>query len=252
MKKSYLLLLLLILDLIFSTIPGIAQPTKMYVANNNSNTISQANLDGTGGVSLGNLNGTLNSPYGIVLDLFDSKMYVTNSNNNTISQANLDGTGGVSLGNLNGTLDDPYGIALDVPLTSPEIDVQPPAGTSIVDGGADDVGIHAVGTVNIIYTIDNTAGTGQLDITSVTASNMVNCSGFSVVNTLPMNIAAAATTVMQVSFNVAGAGPFSFDMAIVNTDLDETPYDIQVSGIGLDPTSVELSSFYAEVGQDGI
>jgi hypothetical protein len=114
------------------------------------------------------------------------------------------------------------------------------------------VGTHAVGPVNIVYTIDNTAGTGQLDITSVTPLNMVNCSGFSLVNTLPMNIAASATAVLQVSFNVDGVGPFSFDMAIENNDGDETPYDIAVSGIGLDPTGVELSSFYAEVGQDGI
>ena len=114
------------------------------------------------------------------------------------------------------------------------------------------MGTHAVGPVNVVYTIDNTAGTGQLDISAVTAINMLNCSGFSVVNTLPMNIAAAATSVLQVSFNVDGAGPFSFDMAIINTDLDETPYDIQLRGIGLDPTSVELSSFTAEAGQDGI
>jgi DNA-binding beta-propeller fold protein YncE len=42
---------------------------KMYVTNNGNHTISQANLDGTGGVSLGNLNGTLDGPFGIALDV---------------------------------------------------------------------------------------------------------------------------------------------------------------------------------------
>jgi DNA-binding beta-propeller fold protein YncE len=85
---------------------------KMYVINFTSNTISQANLDGTGGVSLGNLNGTLNGPSDIALDLAAGKMYVINFTGNTISQANLNGTGGVNLGNLNGTLNGPTSIAI--------------------------------------------------------------------------------------------------------------------------------------------
>jgi len=89
-----------------------AQAPKMYVANTITNTVSQADLDGTGGVSLGNLNGTLYGPRGIALDVAAGKMYVTNAANNTVSQANLDGTGGVSLGNLNSTLSMPVGIAL--------------------------------------------------------------------------------------------------------------------------------------------
>jgi DNA-binding beta-propeller fold protein YncE len=87
--------------------------SNMYVVNLNTNNIIQANLDGTGGVSLGNL-GTLNLPAGIALDVANGKMYVTNNGNNTISRANLDGTGGTSLGNLGGTLNTPYDIALDV------------------------------------------------------------------------------------------------------------------------------------------
>ncbi|MBC8180690.1 DUF1670 domain-containing protein [candidate division KSB1 bacterium] len=137
-------------------------------------------------------------------------------------------------------------------LGGPEIDVQRPAATSIADDGTDNVGNQAIGPVNLTYTIDNTAGTTQLNVTAVTAANLVNCSGFSVNNTLPLNIPAAATAVLQVSFNVDAAGAFSFDMDIENNDVDENPYDIAVSGIGGSPTSIELSSFTAEVGQDGI
>ena len=45
------------------------QEPKMYVANLMGNTISRANLDGTGGESLGDLNGTLDEPVGIALAL---------------------------------------------------------------------------------------------------------------------------------------------------------------------------------------
>jgi DNA-binding beta-propeller fold protein YncE len=91
------------------------QESKMYVTNYGNDTISRANLDGTGGVSLGNLSGTLNGPAGIALDLAASEMCVTNYGySSTISGANLDGTGGVGLGDLNGTLNWSPGIALDL------------------------------------------------------------------------------------------------------------------------------------------
>ena len=42
---------------------------KMYVTNYHGDTISRANLDGTGGEDLGNLNDTLSGPAGIALEL---------------------------------------------------------------------------------------------------------------------------------------------------------------------------------------
>ncbi|MGC2425220.1 MAG: PxKF domain-containing protein [Nitrospirota bacterium] len=85
---------------------------KIYGTSDN-NSIVEENLDRTGPVNLGNLNGTLSDPGGIALDLVNGKMYVLNPDINTVSVANLDGTGGVNLGNLGGTLDFPWGIALD-------------------------------------------------------------------------------------------------------------------------------------------
>jgi DNA-binding beta-propeller fold protein YncE len=114
--------LLLILALLAVLALGVTPPlgtaapqeSKMYVANHWGDTISRADLDGTGGESLGDLNGTLNGPIGIALDLAAGKMYVTNYGNSTISRADLDGNNGVSLGSLNGTLSIPVGIALDL------------------------------------------------------------------------------------------------------------------------------------------
>gem|GEM_PF-2376867 len=115
----------------------------------------------------------------------------------------------------------------------PEIDVQRPVGTSIADGGTDNVGNQAGGAVNLTYTIDNTAGTAQLTVTGATPSNYTNSSGFSVVTAMPLKVAAGATSTMQVSFNVDAAGAFSLDMDIANDDANENPYDITISGTGL-------------------
>ncbi|NOZ61986.1 MAG: T9SS type A sorting domain-containing protein [Calditrichaeota bacterium] len=133
-----------------------------------------------------------------------------------------------------------------------EIDVQRPAGTSIADGGTDDVGNQNIGTVNLTYTIDNTAGTAQLNVTAVSATNLTNCSNFTVVTGLPLHVAAGGTGTLQISFDVDAAGAFSFDMDIANNDDDENPYDIQVTGNGTQPTNIVLSSFYANISQDGI
>jgi DNA-binding beta-propeller fold protein YncE len=110
---------LMVVALGFAFFPHTAEAVpKIYVANFGSNTISRANLDGTGGEDLGNLGpgGTLSGPVGIALDVSGNKMYVVNMTSGRISRANLDGTGGEDLGNLGpgGTLSSPYGIALDV------------------------------------------------------------------------------------------------------------------------------------------
>ena len=137
-------------------------------------------------------------------------------------------------------------------IADPEIDVQRPAGTSIVDGGTDDVGNQNIGSLSLTYTIDNSAGTAQLNVIGVIASNLTNCSNFSVLTSLPLNIAAGNTATLQISFDVDAAGTFSFDMDIANNDDDENPYDIQVTGNGNQPTNIVLSAFSAEPAENGI
>ena len=115
---------------------------------------------------------------------------------------------------------------------TPEINVKRGVAT-IADGGTDNVSNQIVGTVNLTYTIDNTAGTAQLNVTAVTPSSYVNSSGFSVDTPLPLNVAAGGTATLDVSFNVGAAGAFSLDMDIANNDANENPYDITISGTGI-------------------
>ena len=87
----------------------------MYFSKAGNYTVTQANLDGTGAVSLGNLNGLVHGIADLALDLQAGKMYLVdyNSCHGTVTRANLDGTGAVNLGNLSGLVNCANGIALD-------------------------------------------------------------------------------------------------------------------------------------------
>ncbi len=117
---------------------------------------------------------------------------------------------------------------------APEIDIQRPAGTSIADGGSDNVGSPGVGPVTLSYTIDNSGGTEQLSITDVTAANLTNVSGFTLNTATPVNVAAGSTGTFGISYTVDAAGAFSFDLDILNNDPDEANYDIQITGTAAD------------------
>lgn len=90
----------------------------MFIVNGGDATpatasVTKANLDGTGGASLGNIGGFLNSPQGIAINKAAGKMYVTNEGGDTVTMSDLNGAGAVNL-TVGGLLAGPYGIALDV------------------------------------------------------------------------------------------------------------------------------------------
>lgn len=132
----------------------------------------------------------------------------------------------------------PYDVTVSgsVPIPAPEIDVQRPAGTSIADGGGDNVGsTFSVGPQTpITWTIANT-GTAALALTGatpVTTANTVNCT---VVVTQPAvaSVPAAGSTTFQITITTLSAAAFSFDMDVASNDADENPYDIAVSGTAI-------------------
>ena len=136
---------------------------------------------------------------------------------------------------------------------APEIDVQRPAGNSIADGGPDNLGSVSFSN-SVTYTIDNTTGSAQLNVTSVKITGETNCSNFSH-TTMPINIAAGITATLDVSFDVNAAGAFSFDLKIYSNDSDENPYDIAVSGTVADTDNDGVSDADEGVGDrdgDGI
>ena len=123
----------------------------------------------------------------------------------------------------------------------PGIDVQRPAGVSIADEGTDQTGNQTVGTVTLDYTIYNN-GTEQLNVTDVTVSNLTNVSGFSVITSMPLDVAAGNTEVMTVSFVVDANGNFSFGMDISsNVSGNKNPYDITVLGNGTGGPAAQIT-----------
>ncbi len=141
-------------------------------------------------------------------------------------------TATVSIANNDGD-ENPYDFALSCTGTvAPEMDVQRPAATSIADGGTDNVGSQSPGTIYLRYTLDNTAGTGPLAVSAATADALSNASNFRVVSSLPINVPAGDTGLLDLAFDVDAAGAFGFDLDIVNDDSDENPYDIQIVGVG--------------------
>jgi hypothetical protein len=114
--------------------------------------------------------------------------------------------------------------------TEPEMDMQRPAGSSIPDGGTDNVGSQTVGVpATIVYTVAN-AGTTSLSVSGATASNLLNCGAFMVNTSMPLSVPGGDSRTLSISITPTSAGAFSFDMDIANNDPDENPYDIAVVG----------------------
>ena len=113
---------------------------------------------------------------------------------------------------------------------APEIDIQRPALTSIPDGGLDALGLSDLGLINLTYTIDNSTGTSQLDVNTVTAANLINTSAFQVNTALPLTVAAGASGTLDIAFTTDTTGVFSLDMDLTTNDTSETTYDIAITG----------------------
>jgi DNA-binding beta-propeller fold protein YncE len=89
---------------------------RLYWANPNDNSISYANLDGSGGADLDTTGATVDQPTGVAVDPASGRIYWANRNDNThpISYTNLDGTGaGGDLDTSGATASSPWGLAID-------------------------------------------------------------------------------------------------------------------------------------------
>ncbi len=140
----------------------------------------------------------------------------------------------VSIAN-NDADENPYDFGLSctgVVVPAPEIDVQRPASTSIADGGTVDLGNHDTGSATLLFTLDNSAGTAQLSVSGVSASNLTNVSNFALNSTTPIDIPAGETGTFEISFDIDSEAAFSLEIDVANDDSDENPYDILISGTG--------------------
>jgi DNA-binding beta-propeller fold protein YncE len=128
---------------------SVAQGADRIYWGNSNDTISYANLDGSGGDLLNISGATPSGPRGVVIDSATGRIYWANQGNDTISYANLDGSGGGGQLNLSGASpSEPHGLAID-----------PAAGRIYFANDAD----------TISYANLDGSGGGQLDISGAPA-----------------------------------------------------------------------------------
>ncbi|WP_073013980.1 choice-of-anchor D domain-containing protein [Roseibium suaedae] len=130
---------------------------------------------------------------------------------------------------------------------APEIDVSSSDGGAVSDGGTNALsGTKVAGTAaSVTYTITN-SGTGPLTITSPTVASNISSLSNVTVDSLVLGSTTVApaggTTTLIVTYTPENAGAFSFNLALANTDGDETPYDITVSGTASGTPEIDISS----------
>jgi len=124
-----------------------------------------------------------------------------------------------------------------------EIDISSSEGGAVADGGTDAQGVKEAGTpVTTTYTVTNN-GADTLTLGGTpTADNPVNIDGAIVVSApTSLVLAPGETATFDVTYTPAGDGPFSFDLDVLSDDLDESTYDIAVSGSGNAAPTVVLT-----------
>jgi ELWxxDGT repeat protein len=119
-------------------------------------------------------------------------------------------------------------------LAQPDLAIEQPVGVNLVDGVASvDIGATAPGTsVNKTFTLKNTAPV-TLTITGATVDGSHGAEF--VVGGLPATLAGSESTTFTVTFTPTALGARSAALHISSDDPDESPFDVALTGRGLNP-----------------
>jgi copper(I)-binding protein len=123
---------------------------------------------------------------------------------------------------------------------APEIAVEQPPGTDLVDGvSTNDFGSVAVGaSTSLIFTITN-SGTANLTISGITIDG-ANAASFIVTN-LIATVSPGGSTTFTVQFAPGSPGLKTAALHIANNDSDENPFDITITGTGTTVPAPEIA-----------
>jgi predicted outer membrane repeat protein len=133
--------------------------------------------------------------------------------------------------------ENPFDINLTGTGTAPEIVVQQPAGTNLKDGiSFKSFGSVAVkSTVTKTFTIKNT-GTANLTNLAVTKTGK-HAKNFTVKRPLKPTLVPGASTTFKVIFKPSSKGSRKAAIHIMSNDVNESPFDITLTGRGVVKTS---------------
>jgi len=117
---------------------------------------------------------------------------------------------------------------------APEMDLKQLT-TAIPDGGGHDFGSKSLGSNEFrTFTIENT-GTADLTITTPLSIGGTDASQFHIsAQPSSSTISPGGTTTFQVRFTPTTGGAKTATIAIANNDSDENPYDLTITGMGLE------------------
>jgi uncharacterized cupredoxin-like copper-binding protein len=126
------------------------------------------------------------------------------------------------------------------PTPLPEISVEQPPGTELVDGVSTmDFGVALLGSpVPLTITIRNT---GTADLTGLAVSKSGADAGDFAVDTLAETLSPGAEATLTVVFTPSGLGARNASLQISSNDADENPFDLVLSGFGQAPPAPDIT-----------
>lgn len=106
---------------------------------------------------------------------------------------------------------------------------------SIADGGTYDFGSKDAGSsTDIVFTLENTGDVGLTLTTPLTVTG-TDAGQFSIVAQPASYVAVSGSATFTVRFSPTGGGAKTAVVSIANNDVDENPYDLNLTGTGLAP-----------------
>jgi uncharacterized membrane protein len=131
--------------------------------------------------------------------------------------------------------ENPFDIILTGTGTSPEVEIEHPAGVGLVDGVSSiDYGPVLVGSTSVkTFTVRNT---GTSSLTGLVLSKTgTNSSLFTLSSLSTTTLAIGASTTFTVTYAPNAVAAHSATIRLSSNDLDESPFDIAVTGSGIAP-----------------
>ncbi len=145
---------------------------------------------------------------------------------------------------------DPDESPFDINLTgigrapAPDILIEQPAGSGLADGqGFVNCGATSVGTPLAVNFIIRNTGTGPLAISGI-ALDGPHAGDLVVISQPAATVAVGATTTLTLRFQPIGVGVRRASLHVGSDDPDESPFDIELRGIGGTATTATLNATY--------
>lgn len=131
--------------------------------------------------------------------------------------------------------ENPFDIVFTGTGTTPEISIEVPAGTLVADAGTLNFGTNIpVGTaVDRTFVIKN-LGTATLFLGQIVIDG-ANASDFSLLGLSDAAVAPGQSATLPITFRPAAAGVRNAAIHLVNSDSNESPYDIKLTGAAVGP-----------------